>query len=50
MFLEGTQDKRREIVGTAIYHHVEELIGSEHAPKITGMIIDLQPAELNLSI
>jgi hypothetical protein len=26
------------------------MVGEEHAPKVTGMIIDLDPAELNMSI
>jgi len=26
------------------------MVGEEHAPKVTGMIIDLDPVELNMSI
>ena len=49
-YMETTQDARKEIVGTAIYRYIEGLVGEEHAPKVTGMIIDLEPAELNMSI
>ena len=31
----------KQYVGTFIYHIVEETIGEELAPKITGMLIDL---------
>jgi Poly-adenylate binding protein, unique domain len=37
---------RREQIGNAIYESVEKIIGSEAAPKITGMIIDLSDLEL----
>ena len=49
-FNEATHEARREIVGTAIYKHISAMVGEEHAPKVTGMIIDLDPAELNMSI
>lgn len=49
-FIDSTSDRRKEIVGTAIYRHISDLVGEEHAPKVTGMIIDLEPAELNMSI
>ena len=49
-FNQATTDSRKEIIGTAIYKHVHELVGEEHAPKVTGMIIDLDPVELNMSI
>ena len=49
-FNHATADSRKEIIGTAIYKHVHEMVGEEHAPKVTGMIIDLDPAELNMSI
>ena len=49
-FSQSTVDARKEIIGTAIYKHVHEMVGEEHAPKVTGMIIDLDPAELNMSI
>ena len=26
------------------------MVGEDHAPKVTGMIIDLDPVELNMSI
>ena len=37
---------RRDLIGNQIYEHIEKLIGSEEAPKITGMIIDLNDIEL----
>ena len=49
-FAQSTAESRKEIIGTAIYKHVHELVGEEHAPKVTGMIIDLDPVELNMSI
>ena len=49
-FMEANPEHRKEIVGTAIYKHISDLVGEEHAPKVTGMIIDLEPAELNMSI
>ena len=49
-FIDSTSEHRKEIVGTAIYKHIADLVGEEHAPKVTGMIIDLEPAELNMSI
>ena len=49
-FCEANPEHRKEIVGTAIYKHISDLVGEDHAPKVTGMIIDLEPAELNMSI
>ena len=49
-FAQATAESRKEIIGTAIYKHVHEMVGEEHAPKVTGMIIDLDPVELNMSI
>lgn len=37
---------RRDLIGNAIYESVEKIIGAEAAPKITGMIIDLNDLEL----
>lgn len=37
---------RRELIGNAIYETVEKVIGTEAAPKITGMIIDLSDLDL----
>lgn len=37
---------RREQIGNGIYETVEKIIGAESAPKITGMIIDLNFLEL----
>ena len=31
----------KDQVGEIIYHYIEKLVGSEKAPKITGMLIDL---------
>jgi hypothetical protein len=36
----------REQVGTVLYEFVGQLVGSEKAPKITGMLIDLPIAEV----
>ena len=41
---------KKDIVGNAIFKHVEKLVGEAKAPKITGMLIDLPEAELNFSI
>lgn len=41
---------KKDIVGNAIYKHVEKLVGEMKAPKITGMLIDLPEVELNYSI
>jgi Poly-adenylate binding protein, unique domain len=34
------------LIGNAIYDTIEKLIGSEFAPKVTGMIIDLNDLEM----
>ena len=49
-YLQTSVENRKTIIGTAIYKHVEELVGIAHAPKVTGMIIDLEPIELNFSV
>ncbi len=49
-FSQATPEARKEIIGTAIYKHISNMVGEENAPKVTGMIIDLEPAELNMSI
>ena len=49
-FAQATAESRKEIIGTAIYKHVHAMVGEDHAPKVTGMIIDLDPVELNMSI
>lgn len=49
-FNDSTTEHRKEVVGTAIYKHISDLVGEDNAPKVTGMIIDLEPAELNMSI
>ena len=49
-FAQATAESRKEIIGTAIYRHIHDMVGEDHAPKVTGMIIDLDPVELNMSI
>lgn len=49
-FMTSSVEKRRQIIGHAIFKHVEELVTSQHAPKVTGMIIDLDPIDLNQSV
>ena len=49
-FKTGERKDKKEMVGNAIYKHVEKLVGDQRAPKITGMLIDLPEAELNFSI
>ncbi len=49
-FAQATAESRKEIIGTAIYKHVQAMVGDLNAPKVTGMIIDLDPVELNMSI
>jgi hypothetical protein len=41
---------RREFIGNAIFKHVQKLVGTEKAPKVTGMLLDLPPAELNYTV
>jgi len=42
-FKKADLQARRELVGSAIYKYIEQMLGPEVAPKITGMIIDLPP-------
>jgi len=49
-FLTSSIENRRNVIGTAIFKYVEDLVGVQHAPKVTGMIIDLDPVDLNLSV
>ena len=49
-FKTAKRREKKEMVGNAIYKHVEKLVGDQRAPKITGMLIDLPEAELNYSI
>lgn len=37
---------RRNLIGNAIYETIEKLVGAENAPKVTGMIIDLNDLEM----
>lgn len=39
------EDDRKMFIGERIYTYIEEKYG-EHAPKITGMIIDMDPSDL----
>ncbi len=48
-FNQMSMGMRRQTIGNTIYNHVEKLVGS-HAPKVTGMMLELPMAELNLSI
>ncbi len=36
----------KQQVGEFIYEYVETIVGEEHAPKITGMLIDLSQLEI----
>jgi len=38
----------RSQVGTVIYEFIEHMIGSERAPKATGMLIDLPIEDIKL--
>lgn len=49
-FQQTTQNDKKTLIGNIIFQYVEELVGNEHAPKITGMIIDLPAAQLNQSV
>lgn len=49
-YLQSSIENRKTIIGTAIFKHVEEIVGVQNAPKVTGMIIDLEPIELNFSV
>jgi hypothetical protein len=42
----GSQKDKKDLIGNSIYETVEKMIGTEKAPKITGMIIDLPDNEL----
>lgn len=46
-FKSASKDEKRQMLGNAIYEAVEKVTGSGKAPKVTGMLIDLSPAELN---
>lgn len=46
-FKQAGLQQRREFVGSAIYKYIDQMLGPEVAPKITGMIIDLPPSDLN---
>lgn len=49
-FMTSSIEARKHIIGTAIFKFVEEMVGQQHAPKVTGMIIDLDPIDLNQSV
>jgi hypothetical protein len=41
-----TSVRFKEWAGNFMYHIVSELTSKEHAPKLTGMMIDLEPKEV----
>lgn len=41
-----TNPNYKQQVGEFIYEYVEQIVGEEKAPKITGMLIDLHPDEI----
>ena len=45
-----TQDQRREMIGNMIYELIERQIGEEKAPKVCGMILDLNQTQLHSAI
>ena len=49
-FMNGSEDQRKQMVGTYIFREVTRMVGEEFSPKITGMIIDLPMADLNYSV
>ncbi|CDW81947.1 polyadenylate-binding cytoplasmic and nuclear [Stylonychia lemnae] len=49
-FKSADTKKRKELIGNNIYETVERLAGIDKAPKITGMLIDLQEFELNKAV
>ena len=49
-FKTGTLKVRRELIGNVIFEYIEKAAGTERAPKLTGMIIDLPEFELYRSI
>ena len=49
-FQSGNIAKKKELIGNAIFEHIERLAGTEKAPKLTGMIIDLPELELYDSV
>ena len=40
-FKTGTLKVRKQLIGNVTYEYVEKAAGTERAPKITGMIIDM---------
>jgi len=40
----ATPAQLKHMIGSFIYSYIEGMVGSEIAPKITGMVIDLHPA------
>jgi len=43
----ATPAQLKHMIGSFIYSYIEGMVGSEIAPKITGMVIDLHPAQLH---
>lgn len=48
-YLDGDDDDKRNKFGDLIFPYVEKIAGEENAPKITGMIIDLELPDLEQS-
>ena len=44
------EPKKRELIGNIIFDHIERLAGTEKAPKLCGMVIDLPYVELYESL
>lgn len=49
-YMKGNRAKKQDLIGNLIYEYVEEFLGEEDAPKLTGMIIDLPDGEQGQSI
>jgi len=45
-----TQAAKKQAVGNFIFNHVASLVGTQWAPKIVGMIIELPMSELMLAM
>lgn len=51
MFMQTQSDQmKKQMIGTAIFKYVTNMVTSDFAPKITGMIIDLPIGELNFAV
>ena len=45
-YKKASESDKRQLIGDCIYDYVENVVGSEKAPKITGMILSVPYAEL----